>query len=729
MVRCYSCELDWPDGTTTCRKCAFPLDASATDSRSRAVPLPDGTKLKNGRYHIIRELGQGGFGITYEAEDTVNRSRVAVKESFSNGGTQETTCTRRGLEVVPPPGKEVEFAKIRADLLKEAKIVEGICAKGSGNPDTIVDVFDAFEANGTSYLVMEFIKGVSLKEVVGDRGPLPEPEAIRILEAMCDALDYLHSKCIVHRDVKPANIMQRRTGAVVLVDFGSARRFDSGQQQQHTQLVTDGYSAPEQYERSLMAGPWQDVYALAATGFALLTGTDPPTKDHRNDGVALPPFPAGISTQVQRAIRWGLVLDQDLRPQTAGQFKLALQGKLRPSPFADRIRRKQQEIADIEQGRGAPPCADQKEIEQINTRLEHLDRAGQVGVGQCPACGRAMTKFPPGDNRCFACQKGQLKPVDLKLQAKCPSCGREALSKTKEVGLTCPVCRLGEMLEVQRWRGNDEVIIARCDSRECGAQMEIRNREGRIISEGQRPMEEFDCNYQPIPGWRLKSGVVDKWGCSSCGAVIARGDDPTYRVISCPSDALGRKDRLLNRPLEERVLACIAQGLPEDTGDERCGNCGLELVRQDGHEIIHKCGPSAPDWLRRHLGTQVSRPEMHRQAIGKRSPNAGFVCVGCGLELDGDSEQAMRIVSAGRQSVATMPGNVGAKMSWVDWTRLFRSLPSVAEERSLRTRLTELEDKRTQHLAQWKHKEKARLQKELDRLLSESSTFEEGLST
>jgi serine/threonine-protein kinase len=138
-------------------------------------------------------------------------------------------------------------------------------------------VVDSFEADGKHYLVMEFVDGQTLEELVVDLGrPLPPDTVLRLGVTLCTVLDYLHrhQPPIIFRDLKPGNIMLDRDGAVKLIDFGIARVFTPGKSRDTTSLGTKGYAAPEQYGKG-QTDARSDVYALGATLHFLLTGRDP----------------------------------------------------------------------------------------------------------------------------------------------------------------------------------------------------------------------------------------------------------------------------------------------------------------------------------------------------------------------------------------------------------------------------------------------------------------------
>ncbi len=279
--------------------------------------LAEGTTLGGGRYVIDAVLGQGGFGVTYRATDTQLHRPVAIKEFFLAGSTRVA-----GL-VQPPPGLEGEFTDRLERIRDEAR------ALARFRHPSIVTVHEFLEDNGTIYVVMELLRGRSLKQVMGG-GALPEDQAIRYASEIAGALDAIHAEQLLHRDVKPDNIMVMEDGHVALVDFGTAREFSAGQSSLMSQTLTPGYAPVEQYTAHGRFGPATDVYALGATTYHMLAGVPPvPSLDRYTGSVELT-APRDVNPAVSQAasdaVVWALALAPNDRPQSAGQFAAALRG-------------------------------------------------------------------------------------------------------------------------------------------------------------------------------------------------------------------------------------------------------------------------------------------------------------------------------------------------------------------------------------------------------------------
>ena len=277
--------------------------------------LPVGTLLKNGDYRIEKVLGQGGFGITYLAEQTGLGRKVALKEFF-----MQEHCNRDadGTHVsVGSVGSKKLVERFRQKFLKEARLI------ASFDNSNIIKIHDVFEENGTAYYVMEYLEGKSLKATVEESGALTEAAAVKYIREVADALREIHSHNLLHLDVKPANIMLNRKGQAVLIDFGISKHYDEGGLQTSSAIIgtSEGYAPLEQYEAGALGSftPATDIYALGATLFFLLTGTRPPkASDVMNDG--LPVLPGYISSSVRNAVEAAMHPRRKDRPQNIASF-------------------------------------------------------------------------------------------------------------------------------------------------------------------------------------------------------------------------------------------------------------------------------------------------------------------------------------------------------------------------------------------------------------------------
>lgn len=239
--------------------------------------LNEGTVV-GGRYTLEKVLGKGGYGITYKGMDNRLQIPVAIKEYFPL-----FWCTRfvdNGTNVTVNQGMEIEFCKGLDRVADEARTLAQL-----GNISGVVRVTDFFEENGTGYLVMEYLDGKNLKQMVeGFGGQIPADVLIPVLSPILFALRSIHERGMIHRDLSPDNIMMLSDGSVRLIDFGNAR--DTTDNKSMTLAMKEGFAPPEQY-RSKGQGPYTDVYGLCATLYYCLTGKRPPFHMDRLGGMEL----------------------------------------------------------------------------------------------------------------------------------------------------------------------------------------------------------------------------------------------------------------------------------------------------------------------------------------------------------------------------------------------------------------------------------------------------------
>lgn len=277
-----------------------------------------------GKYRLEKILGQGGFGITYKAimKETVSGSLgnmevdvpVAIKEFF-----MKDTCEREegtGKITVPSQGSRAVVELYRKKFVKEAKNLAQM------NHPHIVKVVDVFEENDTVYYVMQYLSGGSLTDYVKQHGALDEAIAIKYIQQIGSALEYMHQRHICHYDVKSSNILLDDKGGAMLIDFGISKGYtEEGHLTSSTPVgISAGYAPLEQYQQSLQDfSPATDVYGLAATLFYLLTGKNPPEASIvLNEGIGDKSI--GISDTVWHAIEQGMNPRKKDRVQTVSEF-------------------------------------------------------------------------------------------------------------------------------------------------------------------------------------------------------------------------------------------------------------------------------------------------------------------------------------------------------------------------------------------------------------------------
>lgn len=279
-----------------------------------------------GTYLVGCVLGQGGFGITYIGLDLNLNQKVAIKEYYPEG-----CVTREGQSrtlVIPLPGeRKTLFENGKQKFIHEAQIL----AKFS-DESSIVDVRGFFQENGTAYIVMKFVDGVTLKHYVQQRGgKLPSAEVLKMMQPLFATLSKVHAAGLLHRDISPDNIMRKPDGTLVLIDFGAARQMSIEGEHSLTINLKHGYAPEEQYRTHGQQGPWTDVYALCATIYRLTTGVVPQQALERalNDAPLLPPNKHGADFTMaqQQAILHGLAIRADRRTQSIAQLQRELAGE------------------------------------------------------------------------------------------------------------------------------------------------------------------------------------------------------------------------------------------------------------------------------------------------------------------------------------------------------------------------------------------------------------------
>lgn len=284
--------------------------------------LKSGSLLKHGEYRIERTLGQGGFGITYEAEQVSLGRKVAVKEFFMKDYCDREDGSSHVTLSTSSSSREL-VERFRTKFVREAKMIAGL------DHDHIVKIIDVFEENGTAYYVMEYIGGGCLGDGVKAGKAMPEREAAESIRQIAFALEYLHNKGIIHFDVKPSNVLRTEDGKLKLIDFGISKHYDeAGVQTSSTPVgISKGYAPLEQYQQGSdikSFTPATDIYSLGATLYALLSGSNPPEASIVNeDGV---PVIDGVSPVVMHTIEKAMQPRRKDRPQSVAEFIALLDG-------------------------------------------------------------------------------------------------------------------------------------------------------------------------------------------------------------------------------------------------------------------------------------------------------------------------------------------------------------------------------------------------------------------
>lgn len=297
----------------SCQKCGY----SQEDSVEGARNLPAGTLLGN-RYTIGRVLGIGGFGITYKAFDSLYQEICAMKE-FAPAGMTYRMPGETALELVRQ-GEKKHFEHGRQRFMDEAQTLKRL-----QNIPAVVQVRECFQENGTAYFSMEMLEGTNLKKVIrATQGNIAYGDIVDVIAKIGMALDAIHkSTGILHRDVSPENIYLTSSGAVKLIDFGSARQLIRDERCDFSVEYKHGFAPPEQYTRTGSQGPHTDVYALASTFYYALTGVMlPDAMDRMGNKTYVPlcQLRPEVPEAVSHAVDQALMLDYRERTKTAEEF-------------------------------------------------------------------------------------------------------------------------------------------------------------------------------------------------------------------------------------------------------------------------------------------------------------------------------------------------------------------------------------------------------------------------
>lgn len=341
------------------------------------LALPDGTELV-GDYRIKRVLGAGGFGITYLADEKALARLVTIKEYFPAdfAARRATNASPRSQEVAG----DYQWGLDR--FIEEAQTLARF------DHPNVVRVHRYFRANNTAYMVLHFEEGGSFKSWLRGLKRAPrQAELDNMVAPLLDALEIIHKANFLHRDIAPDNIMVRRDGSPVLIDFGSARGQIASHSRTVSALVKPGYSPYEQYATTTSSqGPWTDIYALGATLYHAITGKRPPDAPSRMlsdeyvaaGEAALSSYRSGFLGAIDKALR----LEVGERPQSIAEWRGEL---LAPDP------------------KRAPG--------RLGLRLPIARTLGRLGSAVAPALAKGASPAPPEATAALTEQSPSLIPA------------------------------------------------------------------------------------------------------------------------------------------------------------------------------------------------------------------------------------------------------------------------------------------------------------------------------
>ena len=336
----------------------------AEETFAEAEGITHGTELLKGQYLIQSLLSSGGFGITYVARDSLAR-QVVIKECFP-----ADLCKREGTLVEPvSPELKLQFSAIKNQFIREARQMAQLV-----HPN-IVAVHQVFEENNTAYMALDMINGIDLVTLAEN-----EPQRITntllrsVLRQSLKAINFIHGKGLLHRDISPDNIMLDSKSHLTLIDFGAARECDE-QKLSTVMAVKDGYSPYEFYEADTDHGFHSDLYSLAATIYFLAVGSAPPSSEDRKKALdAGDPDPyeplvdcksrlvTGKDKQIFATVDRALSMDPEQRYDSVAAWA------------KDLVNRQREAGSEVSTPAPVPPQISEMEIaELVKTANEQLD--------------------------------------------------------------------------------------------------------------------------------------------------------------------------------------------------------------------------------------------------------------------------------------------------------------------------------------------------------------------
>ena len=594
-------------------------------------PLPQGTRLAD-RFEVGRVLGRGGFSIVYEVADLRRGDRAVVKEFVPPDATRE----EGGL--LDLGGSAIA---LRRTFLSEAQTVGRLALPG------VLPVRLAFVANATGYVVTDAVEGAKTLDVLLKEGGELDPTGVLDLAyQLIETLEAIHAKGLLHRDVKPSNVLVGPDGRVYLIDFGAARSWTADAQNAHTVVFTPGYAPPEQMAPLARRGPQTDVYGLCATLYAALTGRAPEDATARAGGQPLTPLASlrpDLDVGISEAIEKGLSMRASDRPATMGDLRRLL---------------------DEGPGHDALDSLDSLDALLLRARRFVFDRRA------CPACGGVLEEARPLPKEgCPACQRGRVRLRRLDARA-CPACRRGVLQPTSRAGGffarrgagaggVCDDCSTAFVaLEDGRWRNgktgrelypdewarvaaglNPDAGNAFCDA--CDADFDLQGDLLTLLHAPEDP-HGFAKAYagRPLPRERVRWLAVGKrsphpgFVCDRCDTELDR-DGRDLRLIDSPNRRL---DRLAGQSRSLESWHRLAEGLPEAGREaeleERIGHAlGAAYRRGEvGFGALAWRGPAA---FRGRPTLLVAREDGLRLGRGLRARNVPLADLQ-GLRAEGD---------------------------------------------------------------------------------------------
>ena len=351
---CPGCMKHWEDTEHPCPRCGFSWNTYEVGERE----LQPFTVL-GGRYLLGKKLGAGGFGISYLALDLKEENLLAVKEFFP-----VSLAERRDMAVVPENGEEEDYLRARESFRREAELLSRFT-----EVEGIVSYRDYLEENETAYLVMEYVAGTNLKQVMRERKkPFTQEKALELMRPILLAVDAMHRKRVLHRDISPENLILKPDGTLTLIDFGAAREYSLEEQENMTVIVKRGYAPEEQYHFGSRQGPWTDLYACCAVLYQMVSGILPQDAASRREEDKLVPLSRMEGIQVtedfSEIMEKGMTIFASERYPTIRELMAELYPEEKSEPAVEHVLQTEQKPEEAEPEKEATVPEEQSEEQE-----------------------------------------------------------------------------------------------------------------------------------------------------------------------------------------------------------------------------------------------------------------------------------------------------------------------------------------------------------------------------
>ncbi len=581
------------------------------------------------RFRVVGVLGQGPMGLVYEALDAQGDLPVVVKELAPYG----TTRAESGHVVWGVPA---ETSRQAARLF-----VEDAERIRRAHPPRVPPVRGAFHERSTAYVVRPYDADALPLQTLLDRGePLGLDATLDILMQLIETLERAHARRLLHRGLKPSNVLLGPRGDAWVVDFGLTR--DWLVDRQVLRLGQPLFAAPEQRAPLHLRGAATDVFGLSAIAYAMAFGI-PPHLDSVQGGrspVAAALLPESHRRLV-RAIEAGLEPAMSERPATVAAFRAML-----VEGVADR--------------------RDPEGVSELDARLVRIQRLKHA-PNESPGGGVLERPKPLKAKVCPVCAVGTIvkRPIHERL---CPACrvGVVHLRKHTLGHGPCPVCRYGLLKAATKNPFRKTRWACGCGARfEGTAQALTQTAPENAHADEARPYDLWLAMAE-----RGNAAMV----CDGCQATFDLDGDRWRRIGT---------DHEISRYPDE--WARLAAGLPADCGNAVCNACGADCFVEDDSVTVLDAERDPFGFVERHVGRPFTWEELRWVGAGKESGQAGWVCLATGTEFDEESG-LLRLV---RTQLPALHRFVGRLETVDDWHRLAHGLPLAREDDTLRANLPE----------------------------------------